>query len=467
MTRHFDHAQRIVEPGWVDDVLITGGDDEVCLRLDEAVTFGALRERIAARHAELTALGLHPGGTVSLRLPPSLDYVVNLLASWRIGAQVSLLDHRLTPYEVEAAVRRVKPQFLVSTAAGGPGPLLRGYSSITTVTAAREGKPAETGHVLLQLSSGSVGPSKLIGRTAADLTAELQRYQHIVDTPGPDERIVLLASMAHVLGLVGGLLHGLHNRVQVVLPRYLTTEAILHAVAADTRPTTILGVPFHIQLLAAAERAPRLPQLNRMTVGGELVRAQVCEDFTARYRVPLGIMYGMTEVGVIATDLSGTHRPALALAPGMTMREDEGQLLLAMPASPYVGATEHGRWVDGWLYTKDSGTVDEAAGLVCVRGRLDSQVSVGGLKVDLSEVEHALASLPGVAEVIVTYDSAIEAFVSLEHPDAETGLADAMAERLAAYKLPRRITFLTKLPRTSSGKLIRSIPALRAAAGAA
>ena len=52
-----------------------------------------------------------------------------------------------------------------------------------------------------------------------------------------------------------------------------------------------------------------------MTTGGELVRADVRGRFTERYRVRLGNMYGMTEVGVIATDLFGEHRPAVAPAP--------------------------------------------------------------------------------------------------------------------------------------------------------
>ena len=48
-----------------------------------------------------------------------------------------------------------------------------------------------------------------------------------------------------------------------------------------------------------------------MTTGGELVRADVYAAFVDRYDVRLGNMYGMTEVGVIATDLFGrTGRPS-------------------------------------------------------------------------------------------------------------------------------------------------------------
>jgi acyl-coenzyme A synthetase/AMP-(fatty) acid ligase len=76
-------------------------------------------------------------------------------------------------------------------------------------------------------------------------------------------------------------------------------------------------------------------------------------------------------------------------------------------------------------------------------------------------VERTLAELPGVVEVVVAYDRAIEAFVVLDDRLDEAGLRHAIAERLAPYKRPRRISTVHKLPRTATGKLVRSIPALR------
>lgn len=459
------HAVEPFDGSWIDEYLLAGDRQEVCLWLDAPVTRGALADRVAERSAEFAAAGLRPRGTVSLRMPPGLDYVVSLLAAWRVGAQVSLLDHRLTEYEVEQALSRLKPQFLVSAeiTAGS----LRTHTDAAARITPRQGEPAATDHALFQLSSGSTGPSKVIGRTAANLCEEVERYKLIPNTPQPGERVVLLSSMVHVLGLLGGLLYCLHNHTQLVVPRTLSTDAIVAAVAAGSEPTTIIGVPFHIDFLNVAGAQARLPQLKRMTVGGELVRPNVRQAFLERYQVPLGVMYGMTEVGVIATDLTGETWPALRPAPGMRLREEDGQLLLAMPASPYVGLIDPTRWVDGWLYTRDAGTVDPDTGLVTVRGRLDSQVSVGALKVDLTEVEQTLAELPGVIEVVVAFDEAIEAFVALDDSLTEAGLKAAMAERLAPYKRPRRLHLLPKLPRTATGKLVRSVPQLRQVAAEA
>jgi acyl-coenzyme A synthetase/AMP-(fatty) acid ligase len=146
----------------------------------------------------------------------------------------------------------------------------------------------------------------------------------------------------------------------------------------------------------------------------------------------------------------------------MSLRVADGELLVKMPASPYIGLVDDTRWVDGWLHTRDAGTVDPDTGLVTVRGRGDSQISVGGLKVDLTEVEHTLAGLPGVAAAVVVHTGAIEAYAVLRDPAAERTLPAALAERLAPYKRPRAIHIVTELPRTATGKVVRDHAVLRA-----
>jgi acyl-coenzyme A synthetase/AMP-(fatty) acid ligase len=452
-------------PGWVDEHLLAGPGDRVCLWFDRPVTRAALRELVVGRSGELADAGLSAGGSVSIQLPPGLTYVVNVLAAWRLGAQVSLLDHRLTPFEAERAISVIQPQLLVSCVGELPKHLLRGYTSVTAGITRRDGTPAATDHALLQLSSGSTGPSKVIGRTADDLLTEIDRYRQLDGYPRAGERIVLLASMVHVLGLVGGLLYGLAADVSLRIPAFLTTRDILASVTAAPEPTTILGVRFHIDLLASIDAAPALPQLARMIVGGEVVPPRTVSSFADKYpAVALGVMYGMTEVGVIATDLKGEHRPALAPVAGMVLREQDGQLLIARPRSPYVGSTAPGRWADGFLCTKDAGRVDPDTGLVTVTGRQDSQVSVGGLKVDLTDVERTLVELPGVAEAVVLFDGGIEAYLAVAEGLTDSEISGELVNRLAAYKRPRRLHLLPKLPRTASGKVVRNLSVLRAAA---
>jgi acyl-coenzyme A synthetase/AMP-(fatty) acid ligase len=256
-------------------VLLAGAAGDVCLHLDEPVSRAELRRLVAERHRALADAGLRRGGSVALCLAPSLAFIANLLASWQIGGQASLLDHRLTPYEVDVALQRLLPRVVVTAERSTGGPL-RGFAE----------------------------------------------------------------------------------------------------------------------------------------------------------------MYGMTEVGVIATDLFGVHRPAVRPAPGLTVREEAGELHVSLPVSPYLGDQDPNRWSDGWLHTKDAGSVDRQTGLVRVLGRRDSQVCVGGLKVDLTEVEHMLAALPEVAGAVVMHDHAIEAYLVLAEGAEASAVEREITTRLRRIQAP-------------------------------
>jgi 3-hydroxy-4-methylanthranilate adenylyltransferase len=449
---------------WVHDELLCGDPGEPCLRMgDTSVTRGELACLVDKQQRVLELSGLRPGGTVTLQLPPSVEYIATLLGAWRAGAQVSLLDHRLVRREVDNALARLAPQVVVTARSTTAAPMAGYAQAVAQATEYADGRPAVTPHVLIQLSSGSTGPSKIIARTAADLADELGRYTRLDEYPKRGERIVLLASMVHVLGLVGGLLHSLHAGVQLAFPERLTADGILQTVAAGAAPTMVLGVPFHAELLAAG--GSPLSRLSRMVVAGELVRPWLPGSFTARYGVPLGTMYGMTELGVIATDLDGRNHPALAPAPGMNLRVADGELLVKMPASPYIGLVDDTRWVDGWLHTRDAAAIDQATGLVTILGRLDSQISVGGLKVDLTEVEQTLCALPQVGSAVVAYGSAIEAYIVLRGGSSVSDIESALADQLAPFKRPRELHVLDQLPRTATGKISRDRAVLRVAAG--
>ncbi|HET9382585.1 MAG TPA: class I adenylate-forming enzyme family protein [Streptomyces sp.] len=454
--------------GWIDDLLLHRAIDDTApaVHIGQRWDRAGLRREVDAQEARLAGAGLRRGGCVALQLPPSLALLTGMLAAWRTGAQVVLLDHRLTDRETDRALARVAPQFVLRA----DGPVRRGslrgfHETGSTVEPYADGRPAATAHALVQLSSGSTGPSKVIGRTAGELVAEVHRYTRIEGMPRQGDRVVVLNSLIHAMGLMAGLLHSLHAGVEIVLPQRMTAEGILAAVAERSAPTVIMGVPFHAELLGSVSSPPALPHLVRAVSAGELVRPAAVESFTARYGVPLGEVYGMTEMGVIATDLSGSHRPATGWpAPGIEVKVVDGELLVRRDENPYLGLTDPERWSDGWLRTRDAAGLDPGTGLLTILGRLDSQVSVGGLKVDLTEVEWALSELSGVREAVVVHDGAIQAYAVLDEGVTAGSVEGLLAEHIARFKLPRRIHSLTDLPRTVTGKPVRDPAALRAAA---
>ena len=432
---------------------------------DERVVDRAeVRASVAAEARVFSGFGIGDGSTVLVQVPSSRTQVEVVFALWSLGAQVMLVDHRLAPAEVEALRTLCRPEFTVRAMAGGRFAMAFQPTYEVVTKHHRDGEVAATDHRLVQFSSGSTGQPKVIGRTPASLAEEVERFTRIDRMPTTGERVLLLSSTAHSFGLVAGLLHSLAAGVAAVFTPRLSAKDIL-ATAERHDVHAIFGTPFHYELITTAKSVPVLPSLRAAVSGGELMPDGVAEAFRERFGVGLGESYGTTETGVIAMDVSGSLRPAVGrAAPGITLRVNEGELEVELPeGTPYLRGSDVDRYVDGWLRTYDRAVQDEH-GAVRLLGRSDSLVVIGGLKVDLIEVESVLRQHPLITDVVVVHAGSIEAYVSAEEDGPGAGeLAGWCRERLAAYKVPRLIQVLPALPRTSNGKLIRRTQTLRGA----
>lgn len=428
-------------------------------------TRGDLRAAVASEAALFRALGVTAGSVVALQTPPSFTQVHAVLALWQLGAQVVLVDHRFKPAEVATLHAMCWPQFIVHAGPRGRG-LLTMRPEYELITESRPGVgPATTAHRLVQFSSGSTGVPKAIGRTTDSLYAEVRRFAALPGMPGRGERVLLLSSTVHSFGLVAGLLHSLYAGAEVVFAPRLSGRDIL-GTAQRHRVHALFGVPFHYDLLNTVTDLPELPDLRIAVSGGEVMPPGVAAGFAERFGRPVGESYGTTETGVIAMDVGGTLRPAVGPPlSGVTVRVRDGELDVALPESPYLYDSGGDRYVDGWLRTRDRAVIDEA-GAVRLGGRSDSLVVVGGLKVDLTEVEAALLTHPRVDEAVLVYGDVIEAYVSAAAEPPLTGgeVLRWGRDRLADHKLPKVIHVVPRLPRTANGKLVREPAALRAAA---
>jgi acyl-coenzyme A synthetase/AMP-(fatty) acid ligase len=405
----------------------------------------------------LAGHGIGEGHKVMLQLPPSYTQVEVLLALWKLGAQVMLVDHRLKPAEVDTLRALCHPQYLLDT--GSVGRSAIGFEPRYAVVTTRcpDGRGAVTDHRLVQFSSGSTGLPKVIGRTTASLAAEIERFDRIAGMPTLGERLLLLSSTAHSFGLIAGLLHSLASGTVVVFARRLTAAGIL-ADAASNRVQVVFGTPFHYELLSTAREVPALPELRAAVSGGEIMPPETAARFAERFSVAVGESYGTTESGVIAMDVSGASRPSVGrAAPGMEVRIQDDALEVRLPdGSPYLYEASGLRYVDGWLRTFDRAALDES-GAVHLLGRSDSLVVVGGLKLDLTEVETVLCGHPDVTGAVVVHAGVTEAYVSTKDDTGPSAgeLLRWCRERLADYKVPRTVQVLPALPRTSNGKLVR------------
>ncbi|MEV0404469.1 fatty acid--CoA ligase family protein [Actinoallomurus sp. NPDC050550] len=430
---------------------------------EHTVTRAETRAAVEWEAGVFAGHGVGEGHTVMLQVPPSCTQIEALLALWSLGAQVMLVDHRLKPSEVDTLRALCRPQYLVRAGAGrSPLGFEPRYELVTVCCP--DGAPAATAHRLVQFSSGSTGVPKVIGRTPASLSEEIDRFTRIAGMPTAGERVLLLSSTAHSFGLIAGLLHSLVAGGAVVFARRVSAKDIL-AAAERHDVQAVFGTPFHYELLSTARTLPDLPALRVAVSGGEIMPPETAARFADRFGLAVGESYGTTETGVIAMDVSGATRPSVGpAAPGIRLRIHSGEVEVRLPeGSPYLVDPDGGRYVDGWLRTHDRAALDPD-GNVRLLGRGDSLVVVGGLKLDLAEVEAVLRAHPGVTGAVVVHAGAVEAYVATG-PDGALSPGELLRwcrDRLADYKVPRVIQVLADLPRTSNGKLVRRRDALLA-----
>jgi len=116
---------------------------------------------------------------------------------------------------------------------------------------------------------------------------------------------------------------------------------------------------------------------------------------------------------------------------------------------------------DGWLHTKDIGRMDED-GMFFIEGRLDDMINVRGEKVWSREVEKVLEVHPKIEEVAVIgvkdnyYGQIVKACIVLKdnRKASKQELKEFCIERLVLYKVPKKIGFFKKLPKSHLGKIL-------------
>ncbi len=339
--------------------------------------------------------------------------------------------------------------------------------------------PIGAGGALLLATSGTTGPPKLARRAAAALDAVGAGSAARIGI-GPADRMLLAIPLHHSYGIDQGLLAATIGGACVELHDEFSPARVLASLRE--RGVTILpAVPYMLDVLArsAAAGAPPFPALRRVISAGGALPHAVRREFTARFGVGVGQIYGATEFGSATwADPDGDDGEVGRALPGVELRivdadatdaahplaaGEEGQVAVggATLLSGYLGEPEPPTR-DGFFLTGDLGRLD-AHGRLSITGRLSLLVDVGGRKVNPLEVESVLESHPKVAAAAVVpipYSRTVgrlKAIVVPRHGD-EPGARELRAflrERLAAHKIPRSFETRAALPRSATGKLLR------------
>jgi fatty-acyl-CoA synthase len=492
-------GDRLTIARWLSDRARTTPDRIAIRFLDGELTYAALHRRSLRLAAGLAERGLGRGDRLATLTGSSPDHVAALFACARLGLVLQPISWRLAPPEIAYQLEDAEPALLLASeehnelARRAGGSVEIGRIGDPTLEADADGLaadgPSDDDPLLLVYTSGTTGKPKGALLTHANCFWTNLSFDRIAGVRDDDVVLQVLPQF-HVGGWNVQPLLAWWKGATVVLEPGFEPERTLRLID-EQRVTTMMGVPATYLFLSQEPGFSDvdLESLRLVVVGGAPMPASLLETWQSR-GVEIVQGYGLTEAApnVLCLPADEARRKVgfagkpyphvdVALRDPETGEEIEGagvgELLVRGP-NVFAGywrnpeATE-AAFVDGWLRTKDIAERD-AEGFFRIAGRLQELVISGGENVYPAEIEDVLHGHPDVVEAAVVgvpderWGEVCAAFVVLRDGAPTTGdeLRAHCRERLARFKVPRTVTFVDELPRSSMGKVLKET--LRASA---
>jgi HIP---CoA ligase len=483
------------------------GDAEAVVESGGArFSFRELDERVTAVTGALIDAGVGPGDRVAIWAPNGPEWLLTALGTLGAGAALVPVSTRFTGPEALDVIGRSRARalfvagdflgvnrlgVLLAAAAEEGSDALDRLGLVVRVPeewdaflqagslaeARRRAGTVQPGDVSdIMFTSGTTGRSKG-AMTSHERSLGVARAWAECARLGPGDRYLVVNPFFHTFGFKAGILACLVSGAALVPQAVFDAGEAMRLVEAE-RITVLPGAPTIYQMiLDHPERAARDLSSLRLAVTGA---ADVPVALVERMRRELSFetvltAYGLTEA-VVATMCRPGDPPEVVsatsgrAAAGFEVKIGRSDEILLRGPNLMLGylddpeATAAAIDGDGWLHTGDAGRLD-AAGYLTITGRLVDMYICGGFNVYPAEVEQVLARLDGVAEsaVVGVPDPRLgevgRAYL-VTRPGHALAEADVLAfcrERLANYKVPRRVEFRDALPRNPSGKVLKRL----------
>jgi len=334
---------------------------------------------------------------------------------------------------------------------------------------------------MMAFTSGTTGTPKAAVHTHRDVLAACEAWPRHVLQATPDDIVMGSPPLAFTFGLGGMLVFPMWAGASVYYPGIPYTPEAMVKLINEVGATICYTAPTFYRQMAAFAKQHGVPTLRICVSAGEGLpdaTRQLWKDATG---IEMTDGIGATEIFhiFISAAPADVRRGAIGkVVPGYTAKvvDDEGRevprgtigklAVIGPTGCRYLDDARQANYVkNGWNYPGDA-FLQDADGYFFFQSRADDMIITSGYNVGGPEVEDALLKHPAVAECGVIGESddergmVVKAFVVLK-PGQEAGeamtrlLQDHVKATLAPFKYPRRIEFVSSLPRTETGKLQR------------
>ncbi|XP_031091352.1 4-coumarate--CoA ligase 1-like [Ipomoea triloba] len=475
----------------------------------QSVTYAQIQRSIALLATGLHhGLGVRKGDVVFVLSPNSLLYPVICLAVLKVGAVLSTSNPLNTPAEIAKQVSISGAKLAIAAPEEVHKLVPTGVPTLYTTRPKDDNanalsieeliencepqdlpecRPSQSDTAAILYSSGTTGVSKGVVLTHANLVAVMTLLKwYVVSTSSQDDVFLCFVPMFHIYGLAFFGLGLFCLGTTTVLMQKFDFQAMLEAIQTH-KVNHIPAVPPVILGLVKYNRGGYdLSSLRRVGSGAAPLSKEVADGFRKKFPwVELRPGYGLTESSGAATFFSSSQeanaRPASSglLFPCMSAKVvdtetgealaplKQGELWLRGPniMNEYIGnqeATANTLDSDGWLKTGDLGYFDED-GYLYIVDRIKELIKHNGYQVAPAELEAVLlthANILDAAVVPLEDEEAGEIPVAYVVRASGSELTEEqviqfVASQVAPYKKVRRVNFISQIPRSTAGKILR------------
>jgi long-chain acyl-CoA synthetase len=441
--------------------------------------------------------GVRAGDRVALWLKNCPEFISSLFGVFQAGAVVVPINNFLKPHEISFILSDADINVLVtdhSMAEQLPELLaLRpGLKFWPVEEFARHGNgdgtqasPTDPAPVsaedlaVIIYTSGTTGRPKGAMLTHGNLLHNIESCRQVLRAVDHDRFVVLLPMFHSFMMTVGVLLPMLVGGSVLLIRSLHPAKAVLQEILS--RQATILpAVPSFFRTLAGAALPPGLP-LRLCSSGGAPLPVEILREFNRTMPMPLIEGYGLSEASPVVSlnPITGPWKEGSIGLPipdvEVSVQDEDGRLLPVGDTGEICvrgGNVMRGYWNrpeetaqalrQGWLLTGDIGHRD-ADGYYFITDRKKDMLIVNGINVYPREIEEVLYQIPGVKEAAVV---GVQDPRRGEHPVAFVATKDGatldektvlqfIRQRLADYKVPKKVNFMAALPRNATGKVLK------------